>query len=382
MTININNNEDKIAIIAVGYNRIDSLRRLLSSLLKANYNTRAPLVICIDNSGCQELYDYVNNFFWPYGDKFVFIQEKRLGLKDHILFCGNLTKYFRGVIILEDDIYVSEDFYSYTLSAVDFYGSDNRIGGISLYRNEMDGNLPIDYIQDGNDTFLIQSVASWGECWTREMWEPFMEWYSKLEDLNLSRIDMPQYIKNWPRAWSKFFIAYLVETNKYFVFPSISLTTCFSEAGEHGRKSTIGQAILLSQPKKYFFKPFDDLTKYDVYSGNVDIYKWLEIDPKHLAIDMRGDNSNFKKAQYILSPFPYPYKIVRSFSLSLRPIELNVKYNLKGDGIYLYDTEMKFVSPKRLKVPLSLSYYYIKQFNVRVLARYVFSYLTDKLLKR
>ena len=378
---NISNSE-KIAIVAVGYNRLGSLKRLFSSLLQAKYSTEVPLVICIDNSGCQDIYNYVNSFEWPFGEKYVFIQKERLGLKNHILFCGDLTKYFKGVIILEDDIYVGEGFYSYTKDAVEYYDSDSRIAGISLYRNEMDGNIPIDYIQDGIDVYLIQSVASWGECWTRKMWKPFREWYNRLEDQSLSKYDMPQYIKNWPRAWSKFYIAYLIETNRYYVFPNVSLTTCFSEAGEHGRKSTIGQVVLLSQNKKFEFKPFEDLTKYDVYSGNLDIYKWLNIEPDNLAIDMRGDNSNFKQARYIISPFSYPYKIVRSFALSLRPIELNIKYNIEGDGIYLYDTNEPVNTNGSNQIPISIAYYYLKTFNIKLLARYVYDYGKDAIFNK
>ena len=96
-------NKEKIAIVAVGYNRIDSMQRLFMSLSIAQYpNNDIPLYISIDASGDTELYDYVRNFEWKHGDKYVNIQEERLGLRKHIIQCGDLTKCFKAVIILED----------------------------------------------------------------------------------------------------------------------------------------------------------------------------------------------------------------------------------------------------------------------------------------
>ena len=49
-------NRGRVAIIAVGYNRLDSMTRLLSSLTKASYDCdNVPLIISIDASGNQEL---------------------------------------------------------------------------------------------------------------------------------------------------------------------------------------------------------------------------------------------------------------------------------------------------------------------------------------
>ena len=130
--------KDKIAVVAVGYNRINSMKRLLNSLQNAKYpNNDIPLVISIDCSGDERLYEYVEQFPWEHGPKFVNIKKERLGLKNHILQCGDLTKYFKAIILLEDDIFVSEFFYDYAVKVVNFYYEDSRIGGISLYQIEV-----------------------------------------------------------------------------------------------------------------------------------------------------------------------------------------------------------------------------------------------------
>lgn len=102
------------AIVVVGYNRIVSIKRLLKSLQEAYYASIAvPLVVSIDKSDCTELYDFVENFEWTHGNKYVIIQEKKRGLKEHIYRCGDLSKFFKSVTILEDDLYVSPFFYDY-----------------------------------------------------------------------------------------------------------------------------------------------------------------------------------------------------------------------------------------------------------------------------
>ena len=169
MSMELSVQKDKVAIVVVGYNRIKSLSRLLDSLLKAEYPYKnIPLVISIDASGEQSLYEYVKNFTWPYGEKYVNIQKERLGLKNHIYKCGDLTKFFKAIVLLEDDLYVSPYFYEYVLWAVENYGCDPKIAEISLYKNESNGyvGLPFHQQEKGHDVFLMQDVSTWGDCFT------------------------------------------------------------------------------------------------------------------------------------------------------------------------------------------------------------------------
>lgn len=366
-----------IAIVVVGYNRIESMARLLDSLLRAKFQHSVPLFISIDCSGDQKLYDYVREFQWPYGDKLVNIQDERLGLKNHILQCGDLTEYFKAVVILEDDIFVSEYFYPYVEQAVDYYYNDDRIACISLYRNEVQGlvMLPTLSVQDGCDAFLKQSVASWGQCWTDRMWKSFRDWYDNADRENFDDVDMPAEIKSWGKAWSKYYISYEIQNEKYCLFPSVSHTTCFCEAGENGQFSTsIGQVTLLSGLKQYNFRPFDEMTIYDVYGNNIALYKWLNLDNSDLCINLYGYRGNVNNSRYILSPYEMPYYKVRSFAMSLRPIELNIKYDIKGEEIHLYDTNQPISKKQITKMPLSFAYYYLRFFNIRLLRRYVINY--------
>lgn len=382
MNIDDIRNKEKIAIVAVGYNRIDSMQRLFMSLSVAQYpNNDIPLYISIDASGDEELYDYVRNFEWNHGDKYVNIQQERLGLRKHIIQCGDLTRYFKAVVILEDDIFVSEFFYDYISKAVDYYGNDSRIGGFSLYQNNMKGLLPVCFLQDGSDAYLKQSPASWGECWTEQQWNGFKEWYDQFDDTRFSVIEMPEYIKKWKKAWSKYYMAYLIETNRYFVFPQISHTTCFGDAGEHSSmRSTYGQANILCGKRDYCFRPFDEMVRYDLFGANEDLYFWIGIDKTEIVVDFYALNDRLGKRRYLLTPAKLSYPVVRSFSLEMFPIELNVKYNIQGDGLYLYDTGCKSLQSNKLNLPLQLAYYYLKGFDIRLLARYSWDYIIRKII--
>lgn len=376
--------KDKIAIVAVGYNRINSMRRLLDSLSKAKYEyTDIPLVISIDCSGDRELYDYVQQFKWSYGQKYVNIQEKRLGLKKHILQCGDLTQYFRAVIILEDDIFVSEYFYQYVKNAVDFYYNDDRIGGISLYQNEMSGREPICFMNDGSDTYLKMGPASWGECWTDKQWHQFKEWYKTFTDERFDNIDMPEYVKKWTKAWSKYYKAYLTETNRYFVFPHNSYTTCFGDEGEHSTSSSnIGQVNLLMGVSQYYFKPFDEMVKYDTYGTNEMVFQWLNMSKTELCVDFCCNKINIRNCRYILTPATLPCKIVKTFGLSMRPIELNIKYNIEGKELFLYDTVNGRNNAAIAGYPETISNYHLRGYNVRLAAKYVLRHYISALKRK
>lgn len=345
--MNIDNliNKDKIAIIVVGYNRLKSIKRLLGSLVKAEYPSKyIPLVISIDCSEDEELYTYVRDFEWPYGEKYLIIQDKRLGLKEHILSCGDLSQYFRAIILLEDDLYVSKEFYNYIVATVDKYYNTEQIAGISLYRHEFNGfaGYPFAPLHNGSDVFAVQTVVSWGQCWTDIMWSSFRNWLSEHNRIDFPIYDMPSIIGTWEKAWSKYFYAYILETNKFFIIPYISLSTNFGDAGEHSDGCDVfWQVNLLNGSKNYNLSNFEELVKYDIYFNNLDLYKSLDLSQDVLCLDLFGDNNNKKDKRYWLSIQKLPYKVINSFGLILKPHELNIIYNIRGNNIFLYDTSIK-----------------------------------------
>jgi hypothetical protein len=262
---------EDIPVVVVAYNRPLSLRRLLGSLLKAEFSGRVPLYISIDHGGGQETIDTARRFNWPFGSVEVRVQQEHLGLKKHIMQCAALAESHRAVIILEDDLYVSPGFYRYTLKAVDYYADDPRIAGISLYSHGYNetAQFPFQPLVDESDVFFMQYASSWGQCWTGEQWKGFMEWLKANEAvLDQKFAKLPQNVHNWPSSsWKKIFIAYMIDAGTFFVYPHHSLTTNFADAGQHMiRHEHFLQRPLLSVSKPFIFKSFDDSPAvYDSY---------------------------------------------------------------------------------------------------------------------
>lgn len=374
MEIDFNNCSDNIAIVVVGYNRLNSIKRLLESLNDAVYNvSNVPLIISIDCSNNEELYNFVENYKWTHGDKYLNIEKQKLGLKEHILKCGDLSIFFKAIILLEDDLYVSRYFYDYVSEAVEEYKNEDNIAGISLYRNEINGfvGLPFHPLNNGSDVFAWQSACTWGECWTYKMWNLFRNWLNTWDD-DFSKIDMLEREKKWINSWGKYFDAYLIENNKFFIYPYISVCTNFSDSGTHNDvNSSINQVNLLSGKKKYNFLQFSKLVKYDIYFNNLQLFSFLGIEKNDLCIDFYGNNSNYYNKRYILSSFNYPYEHIKSYGLKLRPIELNVINNIQGDELFLYDTFILKRKKEKKKLSKNALFYLNQGFNYKFLIQIV-----------
>ena len=252
---------------------------------------------------------------------------------------------------------------------------------------------PFDVLNNGSDVFLAQSVSSWGQCWNESMWNPFVLWYQNTT-IDLSKIEMLDEIKKWINAWSVNFYVYMILLDKYFIFPHISLTTNFSEAGVHGVKGTTDyQVKLLVGRKKYELFPSYNLVKYDVYLNNIDLYKHLDISKDNLCIDLYGNNHNYYSKQYWLTTLYKPYKVIKSYGLYLRPHELNIINNIEGNDIFLYDTYITSNTIRKQGTNIAFLDYHIKEYSNKILIyisfirykRLIFTklkYLTRKILFR
>ena len=130
----MSSSNENTAIVVIAYNRVLPLKRLLGSLARADYpkDSDIPLIISIDKSDNEEVLQAAEAFSWEHGEKRIITHEKRLGLKKHVLECGNHSRQYGSVILLEDDLFIMRDFYHYTRAALDFVKADKRIGGVSL----------------------------------------------------------------------------------------------------------------------------------------------------------------------------------------------------------------------------------------------------------
>lgn len=334
-----------ITLVVVGYNRPDSIRRILGSLERADYDYEdIRLVVSIDHSGMEEVVRTAEECVWSHGSKEVFYRPERLGLRKHIISCGDMTEKYGAVMILEDDLFVSPDFYNYAMQALERYGDDPRIAGISLNtkRELLESPYPFFPLHTGYDVYFQQFASSWGQVWNRRMWADFKEWYEQNQTLPRN-VNVPLTVLNYPEtSWAKFYQTYVVEKNKFYVFSYDSLTTNFGDAGEHfNHDSSAFQSVLFYGKKEYRMPAFEDGVKYDIFGEPLGLGKVLEVPEEELTCDFWGRKQEASYKRYLLTCCRCPYKVVKQFSMCMKPMELNVMEQIPGKEITLYDTSAK-----------------------------------------
>lgn len=350
-------------IIVIGYNRPKSLTRLLGSLERAHYpEGGVRLVISLDNSGDPEPGYVADAFDWPHGEKRVIRRETRMGLRQHVLACGDLTEEYGDVIVLEDDLFVSPHFYEYTRRALTAYENEPRVAGISLYSHQFNQTaaLPFMPIDNGDsDVYFLQLAASWGQAWSRERWKEFRAWLAR-HGTDLSRVEgIPQDIRAWPESsWLKLHNAYLITHDFYFAYPYVSLSTNFGDPGQHfNNVSSRFQVPIQQQPRDHRFGRFDDaLAIYDAY---------CELHPDSLKrLNPRLARHDFVVNLYGAKTCGDQLQLMRTtsrgelnFSLSMKPMELSVAHDIEGEGISLIRASQTSTSAARSEYDIYRFFY-------------------------
>ena len=346
------------AIVIATYNRAKSLQRLLNSVSCADYSNYndIPLIISIDGGGGTDVLRVAYDFLWNYGEKIIIEHNSNIGLRNHIISCGDLTEKYDRIIMLEDDLMVSPYFYDYAVKASDYYRDDDRIAGISLYLyrfHEYSNNAFFIPLYSGMDVFFMQVPSSLGQLWTKKQWQSFKKFYNEGHELN-DTDKLPDSVKKWPASsWKKYFYKYMVQKDLYFVYPYVSYTTNMAEAGTHLKTAmSVCQTPLMYQAKNMFLFPefsFKGVV-YDAYMEILPEYfrmQGLFVD-KEFIVDLYGNKP--------LELYNEPYCIsskqcnspIYSFAMQLIPLESNILQKLDGDDIVFAATN-DFIDNDKLR---------------------------------
>jgi hypothetical protein len=368
------------AIVVIAYNRHHSLSRLLASLSSAKYPAQdIRLVISVDHSDNPKVLETAELFRWNHGSKEVIAHTEHMGLRKHVLSCGDLIERLGSAIFLEDDLYVSPVFYAYASECLQRYALDKKIAGISLYAHRTNVNCfcPFEPINDGTDVFFLQFASSWGQAWTAEQWSGFHAWYDEAPRSVSGQDDIPPFVIGWPASsWLKYFIKYMVDKDLYFVYPRNSLTSNYSDPGTHRRRaSSLFQVPLqIRQPAEgWRFTNFDkSISIYDVFfelvpasiAGLVP-----HMDATKLTIDLYGTKPLGRiKTSHMLTCRPCRTPI-SSFGCSLKPRDANVLFGSPGNRFFLAETGNVCEMPSRPQWEVEYDLNLVPQ---RTLYRYVF----------
>jgi hypothetical protein len=376
----------KPAIVVVTYNRPSNLKRLLNALENAHYeDDDIELIISIDYGGDSKVYEVADKAAWSHGNKTIKKYSTNQGLKNHILQCGDLSEKYGAVIIFEDDTFPSPYFYSYTKQALDKYKDNEKIFAISLYAQDFNGyaNRTFAPIDNGYDAFISQIECSWGECFIGERWKKFRKWYEEHEKCLEYNYEVPKVVYSWEQSRCKFLLYYIVENNLYYLTPYKAFSTNFHSKGTHIKENTPTYQVPLAWgTRKYRFPEFDEAVKYDAFFESVELKEYLEKQyKKKVCIDYFGVRDGFKGYDYALSSRVLPYKCIKSYGLEMRPVELNVYFDINGNDLYLYDCSTKIKTRKNRQHHFNLVKYEVKDLSWQDSLFYFLWYWYGRIIK-
>ena len=286
-----------------------------------------------------------------------------LGLKEHILSLGDLSREYGSVIVLEDDLVVDPQFHAFASACVDFYAHDETIAGHALYAQSINETaaLPFVPMSNGFSTYFMRTPCSWGQCWTAKQWAAFREWFAKNKVRFKQDIRVPPNVRHWAdSSWKKHFAAYLIDRDRDFTYPYRSYTSnCAATGGTHVKNETSLFQTPLASPNRradeWRFCPtgYREVA-YDAFMEPCGEFVWKALDksPDEVSMDLYGT----KPAELLkATPLTVTSRKARArdatFPLSHKPHEMNLRYpsaHQSVGGLALCDSDQVQESAPRL----------------------------------
>ncbi|MGI2109498.1 glycosyltransferase family A protein [Shewanella frigidimarina] len=184
------NSELRAPIVVFCFNRLDTLILLFDSLINCSEAIDTEVFIYVDgprNNLDKNIQSEIVNVLCKYEKYFLnfslILREKNLGLRTSLIrgVSDILIKY-ECVIVIEDDLILSNNFIDYMNESLSFYKNNTEISGISAYSNF------IEHKTTSTNYFHIRP-CSWGWATWRDRWVK-IDWDYKPKSLF-------EYIKLW-----------------------------------------------------------------------------------------------------------------------------------------------------------------------------------------
>lgn len=331
------------AICILAYRKEAPLRRLLHSLLRATYEGEVPLIFLLDGGYRKEVKKLVEEFEWPFGTKEIREQET-IGLAKMNLLAGSLSDEFGAVIVLEDDAYCGEHFYSLSQKSLSKLSDEESLAGIALYRYPRNylNNLPFQILKTAKANFFMRKACTLGTLYTQRMWIDFENWRLHHEP---DKRKMPAAYKKWlSDDWELEFNAYLVDTKRFVSYPYNAAISNQGGVGTHHPNEIDSGYFQLNIPLE---EPQEDIVPlsegvlYDEY-GEI-LPKCLKrlLDDQHPLkdFDFETDLHALKhpdklNSDYVLTSRPCK-SAIQTYAGRFKPPEYAVIAQVPGKGVSL-----------------------------------------------
>jgi len=230
------------------YRRKSALEACLSSIKNFSSDTLLGSLYLYQDGGAEPFSVIAEKYSKQFGKEVIHCQASvNLGIKNNMqrIFTDALARK-RDIIVLEEDCVCSPSLIQYCNRMLKIK-TKYRLAQYSLYNfeyNELahcNTFLPQSSILP-SDFFVLQQCSSWGFFMTLNQIAEF----EAAGGFCNRRLDiLPRQIQLWPDAtWKKYFISYLLETNKWTLAPRTSLC---STQGVAGKNSKIAPEYSVSQ---------------------------------------------------------------------------------------------------------------------------------------
>lgn len=230
-------------ILVFVYKRLDHTKAVIEALQKNNEAVHCDLIVHSDGytsekdkAGVENVRSYIETIE---GFKSVQIisQENNKGLVRSIMDgVTEIVQKYGSVIVLEDDIVVSNEFLKFMNASLDAYEKDENVAQVSGY-------VYGDKIESEHNAFLSTLTTSWGWATWESSWTPFVEKYESsiefrkaIQQKGMSEIIrfnaggsydyfglFTEELKGNMQSWAIRWYAYVFSHNYRTVFPQYSL---------------------------------------------------------------------------------------------------------------------------------------------------------------
>ena len=258
-------------ILLFTYKRLDTLQQTVESLQANTLAQDSELIVfsdgprtAADKNGVEEVRSFVKTIR---GFKSVIIKESQVnkGLAKSIIEgVSEVINQYNKVIVVEDDLVLTDNFLNFMNGTLDFYENDQTILSISGYIYNLKNK-----VRDDVDVFFVKRSCSWGwgtwkDRWQKVDWEvsdyeSFSNSKQRQRQFNEIGSDLSHMLKKQMHgkmdSWSIRFTYHQFKYNLLTVYPATSkvLNNGFGSVATHTRK-THGTR---------FFTPVDTTSKKD-----------------------------------------------------------------------------------------------------------------------
>ena len=339
-------------IVVIAYRRPASLTRLLDSLRTADYpdGVAVPLIISIDGGPGRDdaVVRLAEAADWPAGPKEVVAHEEHLGLRDHLVRCGDLSERFGAIAILEEDLVVSRRWHAFASAALADVAADERVAHAALGSPWFIGfsGDPFTPIADGADAFFGRFPYTAGLVVTADQWTRLRPVLADRDPVLPHPGLHPAYRRLRADEWLPRMARHLVVGDRYVLYPRVSLAVQWGDAGTHfGRPTRWFQAPLEHRRTAWMFHGLD--TADAVYDGFMEldgaVLRRLAPAVASATTAVATDLWANRRRSNVPTPFVVTTRPVRravaTWGAVARPLEANVLEGVPGEAIRLARTD-------------------------------------------